>query len=650
MSIFEKRITRQGWGNIDEPIVRQDNGEVALASSLDPDVGGSWRDKPIWDISTIEDNLNRSGYSWYVGNYGELDDGVLNFGFWSSYEQLAQSYYVNTDGTIAFNEAYYAADFSVFTAEQKAMARKAIALWDDLVDIKFKETSAEEADLAYGNTYTGGAQAYAYLPFGDSEDPFYETFGFEETGRLGGDVWIDGFVASNFNPVTDSYYATTTMIHETGHALGLSHPGDYDALDDDDGDGQPDPITYANDAAFAQDSLQYSIMSYFDAYETGAQHIDWTLLNFSFAATPLIHDIAAIQAMYGADTKTRTGNTTYGFNSNAGRSAYDFTVNTRPVVAIWDAGGTDTLDFSGWSTNSIINLNEGGFSSGGGSEEFLTLEEVNANRAALGFAPRTQETWDFYEAIKTEFGVTSGLFTDNISIAYGAIIENAVGGAGNDLIYANQVANKIKGGRGIDTVSYAEATGGVTADLSKGGSQGYAKGDKYESIEGLVGTDFADKLTGNGNDNLLDGGDGVDVLKGGSGGDTLLGGGADDKLEGGSGEDILDGGDGADRLTGGSSDDIFRFTTLGLKDVITDFSKGDDDVDLTGIDAIAGTAAIDAFTFIGTKSFSAAGQLRYYRSGDDLFLAGDVDGDRQADLLIRILDEKSISNGDLILA
>ncbi|MGJ3628303.1 hypothetical protein AB5I41_17525 [Sphingomonas sp. MMS24-JH45] len=69
-------------------------------------------------------------------------------------------------------------------------------------------------------------------------------------------------------------------------------------------------------------------MSDFDAYETGAQHIDWSLLNFGYAATPLIHDIATIQKLYGVDTTTRTGNTVYGFNSTANRSEYDFTQNT----------------------------------------------------------------------------------------------------------------------------------------------------------------------------------------------------------------------------------------------------------------------------------------------------------------------------------
>jgi hypothetical protein len=196
--------------------------------------------------------------------------------------------------------------------------------------VSFRETSVADADIRYGNTFTGGAQAYAYLPFGDLFDYNDPDFGPVKYTAIGGDVWVDGFVASNFGPLDNSYYATTTMIHETGHALGLSHPGDYDALDGV-------PLSYAL-ADYYQDSLQYSVMSYWDAYETGAQPVDWSLLNFAYPSTPLVHDVAAIQRIYGVDTTTRTGDTVYGFNSTADRPAFDFDLNTRPIVTIWDAG------------------------------------------------------------------------------------------------------------------------------------------------------------------------------------------------------------------------------------------------------------------------------------------------------------------------
>lgn len=432
-----------------------DTDPPPLDASLDPSAGGSINDKPIWSLGEIVENLNRTGANWHVDNYGELDDGVLNFGFWKNYDELANSYYVNATGTIAFNEAYYADDFSPFTEGQQQLAREAIALWDDLIAISFRETKSGNADIAYGNTYTGGAQAYAYLPTGSGDDQFYsDNYDFDEAGRLGGDVWIDGFVSSNFFPLDDSYYAKTTMIHETGHALGLSHPGDYNALGPD---GEVLDPTYENQAEYAQDTLQYSIMSYFDAYNTGAQYIDWSLLNFAYPSTPMVHDIATIQAMYGADMTTRTGDTVYGFNSTADRAEFDFTQNTRPVLTIWDAGGNDTLDFSGWNTPSVIDLNPGAFSSGGGIEQFLMLDEVNANRAALGFAPRTEDTFQYYEDLKDQLGLTSPLFKDNIAIAYGATIENAIGGGGNDRIIGNSVANVLTGNAGADTFVFDNA-------------------------------------------------------------------------------------------------------------------------------------------------------------------------------------------------
>ena len=94
-------------------------------------------------------------------------------------------------------------------------------------------------------------------------------------------------------------------------------PATYNYGDDNDGDGLPDPINYTGDAQYFQDSNQFTIMSYFDSFETGAQNIDWNVMRFLYPSTPMVDDVYVVQQKYGADMTTRTGNTTYGFNATA---------------------------------------------------------------------------------------------------------------------------------------------------------------------------------------------------------------------------------------------------------------------------------------------------------------------------------------------
>ncbi|HVI99661.1 MAG TPA: M10 family metallopeptidase [Sphingomonas sp.] len=693
---------------------------LRLDASADPYAGETaGNGKEIWTPEHAAENLNRTGANWHVDNGGVAEDGVLTYGFWQDLDQLQSSYYVTPDGSVAFNEAYYGEDFSAFNADQIAATEKALQSWDDLIDVRFERVDdAAEADLAYGNTDTGPAsQAYAYLPYGDATYGVYDdAYGFEDAYKLGGDVWVNNTLPSNFAPLDYGSYGEFTLIHESGHALGLSHAGDYNASDDDDGDGVPDPITYESDAYFFQDSHQYTVMSYFTEDVTGASWVDWQKVVFANAMTPMVHDILAVQDMYGADMTTRTGNTTYGFNSNAGRDYFDFDLTPSPIVTIWDAGGHDTLDFSGFGTDEIINLNQGGFSS---ASEGATLDYLKS----VGFLPDSY-TQAQLDALFASYGSgPQGQMHDNIAIAYGAIIEDAVAGSGNDLLIANEVANDLTGGAGIDTVSYRDSHSGVVASLSNDrGTGGDAAGDRYHGIEQLEGSNFADKLTGgngsdtligldgndmlnggNGNDalyggggddrldgsngkDMLDGGagndtliggndkdtllggDGNDVLDGGnqedtlSGGagndtlrggnqdDTLLGGDGNDMLDGGNGNDVLNGGAGADTLDGGNGRDVFAFSDLGNTDVIADFRHGQDHIDLTGIDAVAGNEGHDAFSWIGDAAFGGtAGELRTYTEGREVFLAGDVDGDATADFVIDVGRHVDLAQADLVL-
>jgi serralysin len=271
-------------------------------------------------------------------------------------------------------------------------------------------------------------------------------------------------------------YGKTTLVHELGHTLGLSHPGAYNYDPDLD-------LTYSNYAEYAQDSEQYTIMSYWSGSNTGNRVVNWFEFLFSNAQTPMLHDILTIQAKYGADPTTRAGDTTYGFNSNAGNVVFDFSKNAYPYLSIYDAGGQDTIDLSGFNAGVQLDLHAGSFSSAGQAAPLAA--DVNAARANLTalsgdiFGPLSQtqitNTVNSYRtananAIAADTGV-SGVFASeymNLSIAYGTTIENAIGSSARDVIWGNEVANRIDGRGGNDVLDGFEGadwlTGGAGAD------------------------------------------------------------------------------------------------------------------------------------------------------------------------------------------
>ena len=242
---------------------------------------------------------------------------------------------------------------------------------------------------------TDGAGAYAHMP------------GNPAAADPAGDIWLNTTsIDEDFRPGGYSWYA---LLHEFGHAMGLSHPGEYNAAPGVE-------ITYAADAQIVQDSLQYTVMSYFDAVETatGAPEI--------YAQTLMMYDIRALQVMYGANMATHSGDTVYGFNATEAGSVYDFAANATPLLCIWDGGGVDALDLTGFRQDQRIDLRAGQFSDVGG-------------------------------------------FRNNVSIALDCQIENAAGGRGKDLITGNAADNRLCGKAGDDTI-----TGGAGRDALVGGA------------------------------------------------------------------------------------------------------------------------------------------------------------------------------------
>ncbi len=183
------------------------------------------------------------------------------------------------------------------------------------------------------------------------------------------------------------------------------------------------------------------------------------------------------------------------------------------------------------------------------------------------------------------------------------------------------------------TIRYASGINGTSGDDSLTGTSG------ADTISGLGGSDVIRGLGGN------------DTLYGASSSSTtgdlrdyLFGGEGDDTLNGGLGNDTLNGGAGTDTMTGGAGRDRFVFqdlSDLGLnatRDIVTDFSHAQlDRFDLSEIDANTGLAGEQAFSFIGTANFTAAGQIRYGSTAPGVTIIGiNTDADTTVEYQIQL--------------
>lgn len=154
------------------------------------------------------------------------------------------------------------------------------------------------------------------------------------------------------------------------------------------------------------------------------------------------------------------------------------------------------------------------------------------------------------------------------------------GGAGNDFLNGGEDADKLFGGEGTDFADYSHAEAGVSLNLAIGrGQSGQAAGDTYDSIEGVVGSEYGDNVIGSNN---------ADHLLGYGGDDILIGLDGDDHLWGGDGNDTLEGDSGNNFLRGGEGDDTFVMSMNTDTDTIRDFVHGEDKIDLSNIEGLGG--------------------------------------------------------------
>jgi len=336
----------------------------------------------------------------------------------------------------------------------------------------------------------------------------------------------------------------------------------------------------------------------------------------------------------GADSDLMTG-----FENVLG-SAYNDSLTGDGNANSLDGGfGNDTL--SGGDGNDTLRGGAGNDSLiGGAGDDRL---EGGAGIDSVSFAGDASAA-----SVNLLTGASSGASGNDTLVS----IENVTGTSFNDSFVSGAESNRLDGGAGIDTVSFAGASAGVTANLNTGAVTGGSGSDTLIGIENLVGSSFDDALTGDGNANLIEGAAGNDTLRGGSGTDTAtyanataavtvslattlaqntIGAGTDqlsefenltgsafndtltgdgnanvldgaagnDSLSGGAGNDTLLGGAGDDTLTGGDGVDTVSFAAVTgavTANLGTGLATGDGNDSLSQVENLIGSGSADTFT------------------------------------------------------
>ena len=495
----------------------------------------------------------------------------------------------------------------VSLTEQQAF-ENALDTWANVANVNF--TKVEDNSSIVGEIRL--AQSFAV-----SDDDSAAWAYFPSNNPSAGDIWLSPTSFTSASSLAEGSFNYSTLIHELGHSLGLDHPFSRSSSSN---------VTLPT----SLDNVFYTVMSYTDDPSGNDYFID------RYSDTPMVLDIQALQYIYGANTSYNSGDTTY-----------TFTDTDKYFETIWDAGGTDTIDYTSSTTGAVIDLSEGNSSSLGQPVVFTN-----------------------------GLGVTQYTDSRTVWIAYDTEIENARGSQSNDTIVGNDLNNELYGHWGEDLLLALGGDDSLTFSLDvtatgavHGGSLGIAGtgetldlSGKWQSLDvydggtgndTLWGTDssndviFLDDDSGSsllvsietirtlGGDDVIDltsssfgygninvhGGEGNDIIWSNAGDDSLFGGAGDDTILGWAGSDILDGGAGNDIFNGGTGEDVAWFGN----------ESGNIVVDLTIVTAQATGAGSDRF--IGIENITGG-------SGND-----SLTGDASANVLIGNAGSDSLNGG-----
>jgi len=469
----------------------------------------------------------------------------------------------------------YQLDTSSMTEFEQQQARKAFEEWNKLIGVNIVETTDGKANIRFQNGETAqNVAGYSNAVIEKADLSFWDRI----KGGAPNKVFVEVVISDRYNEkdFEEGKNPYSTYMHEIGHALGISHPGNYNGLN---ADGSA--ATYEGEAEYKEDTDRYSIMSYFDANadDSGTNH------NGKFASTPMLHDVAAAQKLYGKNETTNNGSDDYIFKPSATTQAtyqtidmttFDDVINTEEKWGIYVASIEKYASLSEELTGSntirgevreqwndelkalfpdleFVDVTEtAGFKSENTPDSIKTLYDTDGidtidasafDSSKQGYTIETTnkdgtvdiETYGKTGPIDQTISLVAGTYssigymTNNVSIAEGVVIENAITADGNDTITGNDVSNSIRSGGGDDIVN-----------SGKGNDWVYA---------------------GEGND-TINGGEGDDVIHDSEGDDIVNGGNGNDTLWNGAGNDIVNTGNGSDNVIDGAGDDIYTFDNL----------------------------------------------------------------------------------------